>query len=110
VAPVTVMDPACGSGTLLLAQIQGHLRNGNNRPNALKNLVVMANDRDPLCAAMTSLQLLMNQLVWERPIGLVNVECKDTIKEYLEPKPVFGTVIAHWTTESTTYKENPHDA
>ncbi len=110
VAPVTVMDPACGSGTLLLAQIQGHLRNGHNRPDALKNLVVMANDRDPLCAAMTALQLLMNQLVWERPIGLVNVECKDTITECLEPKPVFGTVIAHWTTESTTFKENPHDA
>ena len=110
VAPVTVMDPACGSGTLLLAQIQGHLRNGHNRPDALKSLVVMANDRDPLCAAMTALQLLMNQLVWERPIGLVNVECKDTITECLEPKPVFGTVIAHWTTESTTFKENPHDA
>lgn len=110
VAPVTVMDPACGSGTLLLAQIQGHLRNDHNRPDALKNLVVMANDRDPLCAATTALQLLMNQLVWEQPIGLVNVECKDTITEYLKPKPVFGTVIAHWTTESTTFKENPHDA
>jgi len=109
VAPVTVMDPACGSGTLLLAQIQGHLRNGHNRPDALKSLVVMANDRDPLCAAMTALQLLMNQLVWERPIGLVNVECKDTITECLEPKPVFGTVTAKGTADSTSFKEKEHD-
>ncbi len=109
VAPVTVMDPACGSGTLLLAQIQGHLRNGHNRPGALKSLVVMANDRDPLCAAMTALQLLMNQLVWERPIGLVNVECKDTITECLEPKPVFGTVTAKGTADSTSFKEKEHD-
>lgn len=110
VAPVTVMDPACGAGTLLLAQIRGHLLKGGSRPDALKNLVVMANDRDPLCAAMTSLQLLMNQLVWERPIGLVNVECKDAITQHLEPKPVFGTVIAKWMTGMISSEESTHGA
>lgn len=109
-APVTVMDPACGAGTLLLAQIQDHLLKGGSRPDALRNLVVMANDRDPLCAAMTSLQLLMNQLVWERPIGLVNVECKDAITQHLEPKPVFGTVIAKWMTGMTSSEESSHGA
>ncbi|MCR6627207.1 MAG: hypothetical protein NVV67_13350 [Pseudoxanthomonas sp.] len=71
---------------------------------------MMANDRDPLCAAMTSLQLLMNQLVWERPIGLVNVECKDAITQHLKPKPVFGTVIAKWMTGMISSEESTHGA
>ena len=53
------------------------------------DLVVSANDRDPLCAAMTALQLLINQLVWERPIGAVHVECKDIIAQRHLLVPVF---------------------
>lgn len=84
-------DPTCGSGTLLLAQLWGLVQKHRDDPDALKDIVVSANDRDPLCAAMTALQLLINQLVWERPIGCVQVECKDVISQLAWVVPVFAS-------------------
>jgi hypothetical protein len=84
-------DPTCGSGTLLLAQLWGLVQKRRDDPDALKDIVVSANDRDPLCAAMTALQLLINQLVWERPIGCVHVECKDIISQLHVLAPVFAS-------------------
>lgn len=84
-------DFTCGAGTLLLARVHALLWSQSNDPDALMDLVVSANDRDPLCAAMTALQLLINQLVWERPIGAVHVECKDIIAQRHLLVPVFAS-------------------
>lgn len=84
-------DPTCGAGTLLLAQLWACVQKQRNDPDVLKDVVVSANDRDPLCAAMTALQLLINQLVWERPIGGVQVECKDFISQRAWVVPVFAS-------------------
>ncbi|EKT2104506.1 MULTISPECIES: hypothetical protein [Gammaproteobacteria] len=82
-------DPTCGAGTLLLVKL--HELAGKDS-KALRGLTVKANDRDPLCAAMTALQLLSNQLIWRMPIGRVVVECKDIITQYLETRVVFWSL------------------
>lgn len=86
-----IHDPTSGAGTLVLAQLHARLQSQKNHPDALLDLLVSANDRDPLCAAMTALQLLINQLVWERPIGCVHVECKDIISQLHVLAPVFAS-------------------
>ncbi len=82
-------DPTCGAGTLLLAKLHELVRND---PKALLGLTVKANDRDPLCSAITALQLLSNQVIWRMPIGSVVVECKDIITQYLETRVVFWSL------------------
>lgn len=82
-------DPTCGAGTLLLAKLHSLAAED---PKALRGLTVQANDRDPLCAAMTALQLLSNQLIWRMPIGGVVVECKDVITHYVEKRLVFWSL------------------
>ncbi|EKT4065514.1 hypothetical protein QEG11_000919 [Stenotrophomonas maltophilia] len=82
-------DPTCGAGTLLLVKL--HELAGKDS-KALRGLTVKANDRDPLCAAMTALQLLSNQLIWRMPIGRVVIECKDIITEYMEMRVVFWSL------------------
>ena len=82
-------DPTCGAGTLLLAKLHELVRND---PKALLGLTVKANDRDPLCSAMTALQLLSSQVIWGMPIGSVVVECKDIITQYLDTRVVFWSL------------------
>jgi len=83
-------DPTCGTGTLLLAKLH-QLAKGD--AILLRGVTVFANDRDPLCAAMTALQLMSNQLIWRMPIDRVIVECKDIISQYLESRPVFFSCV-----------------
>jgi len=69
----------CGAGTLLLGRLH---QVAKADPSALRDISVLANDRDPLCAALTALQLLSNQLIWRMPLSRVVVECKDIISQY----------------------------
>lgn len=64
----SIYEACCGAGGLLLAQIQRWRGN-------LGELRVAANDIDPLCAAMTGLQLLGNQVAHQEAIG----ECVITV-------------------------------
>jgi hypothetical protein len=64
-----VADPTCGAGGLLLAIVSEHYKNGGAA--AVANLEIHANDLDPLCSAMTALQLVSSALSWNSPIGKV---------------------------------------
>lgn len=77
-----VNDPTCGSGILLLESCK------TAKPADLMGHHVRGNDLDHLCAAMTALQLMANQLLHHRPIGCLTVECKDIISEYTLFKPI----------------------
>lgn len=77
--PQHVMDPCCGSGALILA----HLR----RSPDVAGMTIQANDLDPLCSAMTALQIHASGFVQGRRFPqLVVVTHVDVIREYLEPK------------------------
>lgn len=79
---LTMSDPTCGSGALLLAACQAA------EPDGLLLRHVEGNDLDPLCAGMTALQLMANQSIHERPIGCVTIQRRDMISEYLMFKPI----------------------
>jgi len=85
-------DPCCGAGTLLLAKLN---QQAKEDAAVLRGVEVFANDRDPLCAAMTALQLLSNQLIWRMPIRQIFIECKDIITHYTESRAVFVSWM--WT-------------
>ncbi|KRE90810.1 hypothetical protein ASG87_01355 [Frateuria sp. Soil773] len=77
--PQHVMDPCCGSGALILA----HLR----RSQSVAAMTIQANDLDPLCSAMTALQIHAGGFVQGRQFPrLVVVTQVDLIREYLETK------------------------
>ncbi|MCO7473000.1 hypothetical protein [Stenotrophomonas maltophilia] len=82
----SIGEICCGAGTLLLGRLH---QVAKADPLALRDISVLANDRDPLCAALTALQLLSNQLIWQMPLNRVVVECKDIISQYLEHRAVF---------------------
>lgn len=84
--PHSISEICSGAGTLLLGSLH---QVAKADPVALRGISVLANDRDPLCAALTALQLLSNQLIWQMPLNRVVVECKDIISEYLDQKAVF---------------------
>lgn len=67
-----VYEPCCGAGGLVLAQIQVLVEEG-------KVITVHATDLDPLCSAMTALQLLANQIVHRMPLR----ECVVTVGDVL---------------------------
>jgi hypothetical protein len=73
-SPVRMSDPCCGAGGLLLAYIQDRLYDRKQHPaepggdvyarfERAINTRVHANDIDPLCSAMTALQLCASQFV-----------------------------------------------
>lgn len=67
-----VYEPCCGAGGLVLAQIRVLVQEG-------KVITVHATDLDPLCSAMTALQLLANQMVH----GVALRECVVTVGDVL---------------------------
>lgn len=89
-----VSDPTCGSGALLLAAVRQN--------TDLTRMTLHANDRDPLCCAMTALQLLASSIMHadtQGVVGCVEVTCADVIKDYLVERPVF------WRCERMTEEE-----
>jgi len=75
-------DPTCGAGALILATLA--LRD----EETLAKTIVVAQDIDPLCCAMTALQILAGQVVSRRLIGEVRVECKNVLT-VVEERTVF---------------------
>lgn len=67
-----VYEPCTGAGGLVLAQLQDF-------EGDLAGVRVEANDLDPLCAALTALQLLANQMMHRKALG----ECVVTVGDAL---------------------------
>lgn len=85
--PKRVNDPCCGAGGLLLATIQDDLAlfdEKNERLAAAFSLHVHANDIDPLCSAMTALQLTANQLLHSLALGEVQIEVGNALTKKVE--------------------------
>ncbi|NEV62339.1 N-6 DNA methylase [Thiorhodococcus minor] len=68
---IRVLEPAAGSGVMLLALCQVVLKRHGR--TALSRLSLTAVDLDPLCAAMTATQLLANAVV-HGPLGELRVD------------------------------------
>jgi hypothetical protein len=69
-----VHEPCCGAGGLILAVIQDHIAGSADEPlRAALSLDVSANDIDPLCAAMTALQISASQFVHGIALGQVEI-------------------------------------
>ncbi|RDS85917.1 N-6 DNA methylase [Dyella psychrodurans] len=79
--PVRLHDPACGAGALLLAQFRGDCP----RP---EQCAVVAQDIDPMCCAMTALQLTANAVCHHRPLHELTVLCGNTLSQGFSA-PVF---------------------
>lgn len=74
----TIGDPTCGAGTMLLA----HLRHWFEIRGAKdsENDIIIAGDKDSLCAAMTALQLMATQSVFGLKIGEITIAVEDAIR------------------------------
>lgn len=80
--PYRISDPCCGAGGLLLAAIQEDLagrKSAVEKADAAFAIHVHANDIDPMCAAMTALQLTTNQFIHMLALGEVRIEVGDTL-------------------------------
>lgn len=82
---LTIHEPACGAGGLLLALFRDKQERPGLRP---EDRMILAVDIDPLCCAMTALQFCMNALVHQRPIGELIVRCGNTLTDDLH-SPLF---------------------
>lgn len=66
-----LIEPACGSGAMLLAML--NVVTEQHGINALRHLSLTAIDPDPLCAKMAGVQLLFYTLQVKAPIGEIQV-------------------------------------
>jgi len=73
----TVIDPACGSGCMLLSYMQVIHRMG--QPGELKEFLFAGVDIDPLCADMTAVQILANGNLHQLEVGELVVVCGDSL-------------------------------
>ena len=74
---IRIGEPACGAGSLVLAQIRQLIR--INGRDIAKRLALECNDIDPLCSAMTALQLMANQFLHVLPLAKVEVTVGNTL-------------------------------
>lgn len=89
----SVMDPCCGAGALIL----GYLRASPD----VTAMTIQAVDLDPLCCAMTALQIHASGFVQGGVFPKrVEITKADVIREYLEPKPYL------WMCESISGEES----
>ena len=72
-------DTGCGAGGLLLAWMRNIYENRGDDPYPFEHKEVFANDMDPLCAAMTSLQIYANRVWNGQPFKCIEVLCTDAI-------------------------------
>ena len=77
-APISVSDPAAGSGVLLLAHAAALTRIAG--AEAVATLHVHAVDVDRLCARMTAAQFLVNWAVHEMPLWELEVYHGDSLR------------------------------
>lgn len=76
--PYIMGEPTCGAGTTLLAPLQHRFKTLGAKD--CEHAIIIAGDRDPLCAAMTALQLMANQCGFLMPIGEVSISVEDAIR------------------------------
>jgi hypothetical protein len=91
--PLRLSDPCCGAGGLLLAYLQIQVRaltKTNDCRTLGLSMEVHAGDIDPLCAAMSALQLTASQLIHGITLGRVTVEKGDSLTN--EGSPVFRSI------------------
>lgn len=90
--PYTLADPTCGAGSLILGHVHSLVGTGNE--DDLPNCDCWANDLDPLCAAMTGLQVMANQWVHGPVFGNVQITVGNAItREY---KLLFKSTALSW--------------
>lgn len=81
---VSIGDFACGAGACLL----GILRAMEKMvPGSSKKAVIVGMDLDPLCCAMTTVQLMTNQFKCDSQVAMIKIENLDTIKDFNSHKP-----------------------
>lgn len=74
---IRIGEPCCGAGSLVLAQIRQLIK--LNGRKFTKRLALECNDIDPLCSAMTALQLMANQFLHVLPLAKVEVTVGNTL-------------------------------
>ena len=88
---ISLTDPTCGVGGMLLAVLRRWHKEG--RLQSICNARVYLNDIDPLCCALASLQFLTSQIVFNAPLDLVQVTRGDVIAEYNSLELAFLTLV-----------------
>ena len=78
----TVYEPAVGAGGLLLGQFRQWNSQGVLVP--FSKIKVVANDLDPLCSAMTALQLLANAIYHLQDFATIRITVGNTLLTELE--------------------------
>ncbi|HDR8943132.1 TPA: N-6 DNA methylase [Burkholderia vietnamiensis] len=99
---MTINDPTCGAGGLLLAVFRN--------PHGVQGLqpedrTILAQDIDPLCCAMTAMQFCMNAFVHQRPIGELIVRCGNTLAMNLGAPLFFHAQREGWGSPATEQKD-----
>lgn len=90
--PYTLADPTCGAGSLILGHVHSLVSTGKEAD--LSNCDCWGNDLDPLCAAMTALQVMANQWVHGPVFGRVQITVGDAItREY---RLLFKSTALNW--------------
>lgn len=82
--PRTVQEPACGSGVLLLANAQHYFQTYG--PASVSKLAFYGIDRDPICVAMTGVQLLWQCQLHDAPLASVVLFQGDTLDDLSKAK------------------------
>lgn len=96
-----VMDPACGSGVMLLSYMQVIHRMG--QPDELKEFLFAGVDLDPVCADMTAVQVIANCNLHKLEVGELIVVCGNSLMPWETWHPV-----VHATAKGVTPSANPN--
>jgi len=96
-----VMDPACGSGVMLLSYMQVIHRMG--QPGELKEFMFAGVDIDPVCADMTAAQVIANCNLHQLEVGEFIVVCGNSLMPWETWRPV-----VHATAKGKTAAANPN--
>lgn len=96
-----VMDPACGSGCMLLSYMQVVHKMG--QPGELKEFLFAGVDLDPVCADMTAVQILANCNLHQLEVGELIVVCGNSLMPWEAWRPV-----VHAMAKGNTATVNPN--
>lgn len=97
----TVIDPACGSGCMLLSYMQVIQRMG--RPGELKEFMFAGVDLDPVCADMATVQIIANCNLHQLEIGELIVVRGNSLMPWETWQPV-----VHATAKDRTATVDPN--
>ncbi|VBG63394.1 hypothetical protein [Burkholderia pseudomallei] len=79
-----VLDPTCGTGALLLAQLRQALK--ANGKAGVARMYVLGNDIDPAMMKATVVQIVLSSTMHGVPLGGLLVHCADLIRDYHDAK------------------------